>query len=118
MRAWVLAASWVVLGCEGPAAPDPAICRDYIHRVCIAPVCAQVTPLVPTGQSCEAVLQTNSGCISEEFTFTTPTRDRFLSCRLALLRASANVEAHPDCDDVAESFEFCPDVVRLLKGIK
>jgi hypothetical protein len=108
----------MLAGCQGPDAPDPALCRDYIHRVCIAPVCAQVVSLFPVGASCEATLQANAGCQNDDFVFTTPTRAKFLNCRLPLLRASENVEAHPACEDVAEAFTSCPDVVRMLQGIK
>jgi len=108
----------MLAGCDGPEAPDPAVCRDYIHRVCISPVCAQVATLFTPGTNCETTLQTNSGCLTDAFVFTTPTRNRFLSCRLALLRAGENVEIHPNCEDVAESFDRCPDVVRMLQGVK
>lgn len=108
----------VLAGCQGPDAPDPALCRDYIHRICIAPLCPQVVPLFTAPQTCEVSLQQRSGCIGDDFVFTTPTRDRFLTCRLALLRASANSEAHPSCEDVAEAFDRCPDVVRMIQGIK
>ena len=104
--------------CLGPPAPDPAICRDYLHRLCIKDVCAQVAPLFASGTSCETQLQTRTGCDSEEFVFSSPTRERFLSCRLPLLRAGQDPQTHPSCDDVAESFDRCPDVVRMLQGIK
>ncbi len=105
-------------GCQGPEAPDPALCRDYIHRVCIAPVCAPVVPLFTAGTSCEATLQTKSGCISDSFVFTTPTRGRFLTARLGLLSSGENSETHPNCDDVADAFERYPDVVRMIQGIQ
>ena len=109
----------MLAGCQGPEASDPAVCRDYIHRLCISPVCAQVLPLFTAGASCEKTLQTKSGCLGDDFVFTAPiTRDRFLNCRLALLRAGSNNEAHPNCDDVAEAFDRCPDVVRMIQGIK
>lgn len=110
----------VAIGCEGPPAPDGAVCRDLIHRVCLPPVCSSVTGLFPTGASCEQTLQQKSGCATDDFEFakSTVTRDRFLTCRLSVLRASANVEAHPDCQDVTEAFNFCPDVVRMLQGIR
>lgn len=107
----------VLSGCQGPTAPDPALCRDVIHRLCIPQVCAPIEPLFTAG-TCESTLQTRSGCSSEEFAFTTPTRDRFLNCRLMLLRAGGNSEDHPNCDDVAQLFDQCPDVARFLQGIK
>jgi hypothetical protein len=108
----------LLLSCQGPDAPDAAVCRDYIHRLCAPTVCAQVMPLITAATSCETTLQTGSGCITDDFVFTTPTRARFLTCRLPLLRAGENSEAHPNCDDIAESFDRCPDVVRMIQGIK
>lgn len=108
----------MLLSCDGPPAPDPALCRDYIHRICIPQICAQVVPLFPAGADCESTLQISSGCVSDDFVFTTPSRERLLTCRLAVVRAGTNVETHPSCDDVAEAFDRCPDVVRMIQGIK
>lgn len=120
VRAATLMFVMLSIGCLGPEAPDPAVCRDVIHRICIAPVCdPQVPPLfTPPTSNCEPTLLMKSGCGSEDFVFTSPTRERFLSCRLPLLRTSGNPEAHPDCLEVAETFDRCPDVVRMLQGIK
>lgn len=118
MRLVPAAVFLLALGCEGPPAPDGAVCRDFIHRVCIQPICPSVQALIPGAQSCAEQLETKAGCLTDEFQFSSPTRERFLSCRLALLRESPNVEAHPSCDDVAEMFTRCPDVVRMLQGIK
>jgi hypothetical protein len=106
----------LLFGCSGPAATDVALCRDYIHRVCQPTVCDVVTPLLPAGADCETTLLNNSRCSSDSFTFTNPSRDTFLECRLPLLRAGDNVEDHPDCLDVADSFQQCPEVVTMLDG--
>lgn len=108
----------ILAACQGPDAPDSAVCRDFIHRVCIAPVCPAVVSLFPAGVSCEATLQTTSGCINEDFAFTTPTRDRFLSCRLVLLRGDEGAQAHPDCQQLSDAFGHCADVVRMIQGFK
>ncbi len=108
----------VLVGCDGPPAPDPAVCRDFIHRICINPVCTQTSILnADAGVACDQILQARTGCDSEVFKFTSPTRDRFLLCRAPLLNAGDSVEVHPACGDVAQSFERCPDVVRMLQGI-
>lgn len=118
MRAAISLFVLLLLSCQGPDAPDVAVCRDYIHRLCLPMVCSPVVTLFPNSTNCESSLQTVTGCSAEEFVFTSPTRARFLNCRLALLRAGDSVEAHPNCEDVAESFERCPDVVKMLKGIQ
>jgi hypothetical protein len=102
-------------GCNGPPAPDGAVCEDFIHRFCIQPLCPPVAVLVPSGD-CETVLLSQTGCSNPGFTFTTITRDRFLSCRLPLLRAGSSSETPPNCDDVQDIFNTCPDVIAFLKG--
>ncbi len=106
----------VLLACSGPEASDVALCRDYIHRVCQPTVCDSVTPLFAAGTDCETALLAQSKCKADDFTFTTPSRDRFLECRLPLVRAGDNVESHPDCLDVSDSFTQCPEVVTMLDG--
>lgn len=104
--------------CVGPEAPDAAVCRDLIHRLCLMPVCSPVVLFITPGNSCDATLLANTGCLAEDFVFTSPTREKFLSCRVPVIRGAANVEAHPACTDVSESFERCPDVVRFLSGTR
>jgi hypothetical protein len=106
----------VLCACSGPAAPDVEVCRDAIHRLCLPEPCALVPPLFPAGKSCESELLAASGCARDDFAFKSPDRTRFLSCRVALLRAGGDRETHPSCEDVAESFERCPDVVRFYQG--
>ena len=103
-------------GCVGAPAPDAALCRDVIHRLCHEPRCAVVDAAFPDGNSCEESLITRSGCAAEDFTFTTPSRARVLECRLPLVRAGTGVDQRPGCDDVAECLERCDDLTRFLNG--
>ncbi len=116
MRVVFLTCALGLTACNGPEAPDVAVCRDAIHRLCIPDVCPSVVPLFTA--DCEATLLAGSGCESETFAFTSPTRNRFLDCRIALLRAGQNSQTHPSCDDVNETFDRCPDVVRFYRGKK
>ncbi len=114
MRRWL--PILVCAACSGPRAPDAAVCEDFVHRLCLAPVCDVVTQgLAPVGD-CEQDLLARSGCASPDFAFTQPTRDRFLSCRLPLLRAGGAPEDHPNCDDVQDVFNTCPDVIAMFQG--
>lgn len=103
-----------LLGCVGSPAPDAALCRDVIHRLCHAPRCAVVDAAFPYEAQCEESLQTRSGCAAEDFSFTTPSRARVLECRLPLVRVGTGVEQKPSCDDVAETIERCDDLVLFL----
>lgn len=107
----------VLLSCSGPAAPDVAICRDVITRVCMAPLCESVPArLAVDAGSCEVTLLARSGCSDEAFTFSMPSRVEVLDCRVPLLRQGAAQKTHPSCADVAEVFTDCPQVVRFLGG--
>ena len=117
MRVVALIGVWMLSGCEGPPAPDVEVCRDSIHRLCIPDVCAPVAALFSSG-SCETTLRANTGCDQDAFVFSSPARAQFLNCRVALLRAGQNPEQHPNCDDVTESFDRCPDVQRFFEGKK
>ena len=111
------ASALVVLSCSGPAAPDVAICRDVIGRVCMAPLCDAVPArLAVDAGSCEATLLARSGCSNEAFAFTSPSRVEVLDCRVPLLRQGASQMTHPSCADVSEVFTDCPQVVRFLGG--
>ena len=103
--------------CVGPPAPDGAVCRDMIHRICIPPKCTS-TNVLAVDAGCEQVLQQRTGCDQDEFEFTTPTRDRVLECRIPLLHAGKETEQHPDCLDVDQMITECPDVTRFLQGVK
>lgn len=106
----------MLAGCAGPPAPDAAVCRDYLHRLCLAPRCVVVDATLAPGDACEEALLERSGCADDSFTFATIGRSRFLECRAPLLRAGDATEAHPDCDDVAQSFSRCPEVVEFLRS--
>lgn len=111
----LLSVLWMV-GCSGPAAPDVEVCRDFIHRLCIQPQCPAVLPLYGSAPRCEDALLAQSGCSDDAFVFTSPTREHFLTCRAPLLNNGTNREQAPACADVNDSFQQCPEVVRLLKG--
>ena len=122
MRPLVLA-SLLLAACSGPPAPDAVLCRDVIHRLCFGPVCGVVSTQLGVTSSqlgvtpeCETKLLANTGCASDEFAFTTPTRAHFLSCRGPLVQVSASTEVPPLCDSVGEMFSNCPDVVHFLGG--
>src|SRR5688572_16739750 len=67
----------VVSACVGPVAPDVALCRDAIHRLCLEPRCTAVSVAFGVGDTCEALLVGRSGCAADEFTFSTsPDRSR------------------------------------------
>ncbi|HEX4622321.1 MAG TPA: hypothetical protein VH208_12205 [Myxococcaceae bacterium] len=110
-----LAAAWLLAAaCNGPPAPDAAVCQDFIHRICIQPLCPAVTNNVPLTGDCEQTLLAQTGCASDAFTFTSPDRNRFLACRLPLLRAGSSSDTPPNCDDVQDIVTTCPDVIRFL----
>lgn len=103
--------------CSGPAAPDVAVCRDLITRLCMEPLCEPVGPtLAVDGGTCEATLLQRTGCADEAFTFSTPTRVEVLDCRVPLLRQGSSQKTHPACMDVAEVFSDCPQLVRFFGG--
>lgn len=103
-------------GCVGPEAPDPALCRDLVTRLCLVPRCGQVDSQLAVGDDCEATLLARTGCGSEDFTFGEPSRARVLECRVPLIRVSTSHAVQPGCDNVAEVFANCPDLVRFLGG--
>ncbi len=109
----------MVLGaCVGPAAPDAAVCRDVVVRLCLNPVCGLVTSQLNVGADCAASLTQRLGCDAEDFAFTVPTRDRWLECRIPLVRDGASQLTHPACENVAEVLASCPDIERALKGAR
>lgn len=103
--------------CVGPPAPDVEVCRDLITRLCLGPVCDVTTSALHVDAStCEPSLLTKTGCDADEFSFSTPSRDRILECRQPLVRASSARLIKPGCDDVSETLSTCPDLVAFLKG--
>ncbi|HYV44586.1 MAG TPA: hypothetical protein VFA20_06965 [Myxococcaceae bacterium] len=118
MRAWLagMVGAAIAAGCSGPAAPDDAVCRDLIHRLCAPEPCFVAIGALDLGLECEADLLARTRCSEADFTFPDPPgRDRVLQCRLPLLRAGLEADQHPDCADVADMVDFCPDVVDWLK---
>jgi hypothetical protein len=103
--------------CSGPPAPDDALCRDVIHRLCGVPICDAVTTAIPFTGDCQTTLIARTQCGSPGFMFTAPLdRETFLTCRVPILRSGDNVEQLPDCLDVSESFADCPLLVQFLGG--
>src|SRR5262245_45438553 len=91
----------IAAACSGPPAPDAAICRDVIHRLCRPARCAEVTATLEVGDTCEFALLARTGCQSDDFAFPDALpRERVLECRLALLRRGLDPEQHPGCEDV------------------
>lgn len=108
-----------LLSCAGPEAPDVAVCRDIITRLCVGPICEPVTTrLGVDATNCEATLLMKSGCGNESFAFTSPTRAEVLDCRVPLLRQGSSQKVKVSCADVAEVFTDCPDLVRFLGGTR
>jgi hypothetical protein len=105
--------------CQGPPAPDAAVCQDFIHRICLPPVClnaAEALNVGTSGPDCEQTLQDRTGCGADDFAFTGLSRERFLSCRLPLLNAGSSSDSVPDCSDVQDILNLCPDVVLFMNG--
>ena len=113
----LLAMAVVGCACAGPPAPDAAICRDVIERLCTGPICTVVDQQLAPGDDCVATLTASAGCATDELELVKPfDRNRLLECRIPLLRNGTSRLAHPDCDNVAEAFTACPDLVRFLRG--
>ncbi len=110
-RAW---ACWVVgAACVGPPAPDAALCRDVVDRLCAAPRCAPVDAQLAVDDSCVATLLSRTHCDADDFVFDVPNRRRWLDCRSVLVRSSVTAQ-HPDCSDVAQFFSTCTDATSFL----
>jgi hypothetical protein len=104
--------------CSGPPAPDGEVCQDIIHRLCLPVRCTVATFTLGVGDDCEADLLARTGCAEPHFAFPElPGRTRVLECRLALIRAGWDSNQHPDCVDVADMLELCPDVTAFLEGV-
>lgn len=117
MRLLALGPLTFLLGCTGPEAPDAALCQDVIHRMCLARTCAGVNDVLALGSGdCQPTLEERTGCGAEDFTFSEPSRERILDCRLPLVRQSTDPARPPACEDVAEVVHTCPDVINFLGG--
>lgn len=105
--------------CHGPAADDSAVCQDVIVRLCSNPRCEVVTQSLNVTNACIDELQVRTGCANVDFAFGengAPTRERFLECRVPIIRAGDSKQTAPLCDDVSEAFDRCDDMVRFFKG--
>lgn len=117
MRLLALAPLAWVLACNGPAAPDAALCQDVITRMCLARTCTGVNEQLALGSSdCHSTLLEHTGCGAEDYAFSEPSRERILSCRLPLVRQSTDPNRVPACEDVAQVLKDCPDVINYLRG--
>jgi hypothetical protein len=117
MRLLALGSLAVVFACYGPPAPDAALCQDVISRMCLSRTCQGVNEQLALGNNeCNPTLRQRTGCGEEDFTFTQPTRERVLRCRLPLIRQGTDPAKAPACEDVAEVQEDCPDLMNFLGG--
>jgi hypothetical protein len=102
--------------CVGPPAADAELCRDLITRLCLGPRCALVDSQLVVDDTCEPTLLERTGCGADDFAFVAPSRPRVLECRLPLIRVSVSHGVQPGCDNVAETFANCPELVSFLGG--
>jgi len=75
-----------------------------------------VAEQLPPGLDCEATLLARTGCGAEEFTFSSPTRERVLDCREPLIRVGTTTERPPSCEDTFQFVVDCPDVMTFFRG--
>jgi hypothetical protein len=100
--------------CSGPDAPDAAVCRDVITRLCQTATCPGVGAQLAPGLDCELSLQERTGCGADGFTFTSPSRERVLTCREQLLRNGESTEKPPACEDTTRFLSDCEDVAGIF----
>nr|BDT31630.1 hypothetical protein MFMH1_12990 [Myxococcus sp. MH1] len=110
---WPLA--WLC-ACSGPEAPDAAVCRDVVTRLCQTSACPGVAEQLDLDTSCEKTLLERTGCGSEDFAFVTPARERVLDCREPLIRVGTTTEKSPSCEDTTRFLVECPDVAAYFRG--
>lgn len=115
MRRLLVLCLFGTIGCAGPAAPDAAVCQDLIHRLCAAPRCASVETQLAVSDDCEDALLARTGCGDPAFVFTSPSRERILSCREPLVREGNGVDDKPTCAEVDQTLS-CADVEAFLNG--
>ena len=117
MRLLALGSLAAVSACYGPPAPDAALCQDVISRMCLVRTCPGVSEQLALGNNeCNSTLLQRTGCAEEDFTFTEPTRERVLHCRLPLIRQGTDPGKAASCEDAAEVLEDCPDLMNFLGG--
>lgn len=105
-----------LVACSGPDAPDAAVCRDVITRLCQAATCPGVAGRLPADEACEPALLARTGCGAEDFTFSEPSRQRVLECREPLLSQSTSTAIPPRCEDAARLLTECPAVADFFLG--
>jgi hypothetical protein len=116
MKKSVLWTAAFLLACSGPPAPDPALCEDVVIRLCLARSCPGVNEALAPGAACQDTLLERTGCGEDAFTFSTPSRERVLTCRQPLVRRDTSPGKAPTCQEVAEVQRDCPDVIEFLGG--
>lgn len=103
-----------LIACSGPDAPDAAVCRDVVVRLCqSAAACPLVAARLNLGLSCEGTLLQRTGCGDDAFAFAAPTRERVLACREPLL--SWGPATPPACVDATRLLTECPDVAGFFQ---
>ncbi|MFN0063605.1 MAG: hypothetical protein ACKVPX_13945 [Myxococcaceae bacterium] len=100
----------VQLSCIGPQAPDAVICQDVAARLCRSAGCTAVAGRLP-GSDCAALLVGQAGCGTPDYAFTSPERERVLSCRITLMRSED--DAVLQCQAAADFLEACADVAAV-----
>lgn len=108
--------------CAGPDAPDAAVCRDAIDRVCLARSCEDVATRLALSpdvalEACVTTLTARAGCERDDFVFEQVDRETFLGCRERLLTAGTTTRSAPSCED-AESFLTCPGADGLFRAVR
>ena len=116
MKNSVLWAAALLCACSGPPAPDAALCEDVVTRLCFARTCSGVNEALAPGNDCRATLLERTGCGDDAFTFSSPSRERILSCRRTLVRRGTDPGLAPTCEEVAEVQQGCPDVIQFFGG--
>ncbi|WP_426749156.1 hypothetical protein [Myxococcus sp. Y35] len=107
---------WICLtACSGPDAPDAAVCRDVVVRLCQTAACPGVAAQLTPGMPCEATLLQRTGCEDEAFSFASPSRERVLDCREALLSRGPSTANPPACEDTRRFLTECPDVADFFR---
>lgn len=105
-----------LVACSGPDAPDAAVCRDVITRLCQAATCPGVAERLPSDEACEPALLARTGCGAEDFAFSVPSRQEVLDCREPLLEESPTSDIPPTCEDATRLLRECPAVADFFIG--
>ncbi len=105
-----------LVACSGPDAPDVAVCRDVITRLCQTSACPGVAERLPGTEPCESALLARTGCDAEDFAFSAPSRGEVLSCREPLLSQGTSTERPPLCEDASRFLGECPAVADFFFG--